>query len=354
MNLPDDPVERKAYINELLRLQNQQKAQRVEEMKVHVKEVPLAPELIKEVMWLGPDARESVLRNHPGCVVARKLESLWEMLAIFEKAHADLKEQLDGFDSFSSTDEMHRPAGRPRLRAVAIAVNKELVAFSAAAGSLVDFSRRLRKVQGLPDMGAMIASTFDAGEHAFVIALRNVICHEMFPDVGWQIEHGRGADRKTDFIIPPKSLGEEVDLAQPALAYAACSPNGIRVRELADSYSARVVRFYAWYRSQVEASPPAALSDFRRVTRACMANASRTWYRILLTQVLAKKVDPFEHLPKYLLPEHVDAALKLPLRSKEQVDFIIAKVDEYGACDDELRSMVYKLFDVTVHPSKPE
>ena len=36
------------------------------------------------------------------------------------------------------------------------------------------------------------------------------------------------------------------------------------------------------------------------------------------------------------------------MRSKEQVDCIIAAADEHEACDAELRGMVYKLFGVSV------
>lgn len=46
------------------------------------------------------------------------------------------------------------------------------------------------------------------------------------------------------------------------------------------------------------------------------------------------------------MPTQIDEALKLPNRSKAQVDFIIASVDEHDACDDELRSIIYGLFNV--------
>ena len=77
-----------------------------------------------------------------------------------------------------------------------------------------------------------------------------------------------------------------------------------------------------------------------------MANASRAIYRVIFQQSLAGNVDPYDHLHKYLLPHQVEAALKLPKHSKEQVEFLIAIVDEHGACDDELRSLVDQLFQV--------
>jgi len=47
----------------------------------------------------------------------------------------------------------------------------------------------------------------------------------------------------------------------------------------------------------------------------------------------------------------LEAALKLPKHSKVQVDYITALADEHGACDDELRSVVYRLFGVPINPT---
>lgn len=85
---------------------------------------------------------------------------------------------------------------------------------------------------------------------------------------------------------------------------------------------------------------------YRRVLRACKANTSRITYRLFLQQFLKNEIDPYDHLHKYLLPNKMEEALKLPKHSKKQVDFIIASLDDYGACDDELRALVYRLFDV--------
>jgi hypothetical protein len=225
-------------------------------------------------------------------------------------------------------------------------LNKELVAFSAAAGALVQFGRRLRDEEGLPDMQSQIAATFDAQEHDFVIAIRNVLSHEEFPDLGWQIEYGRSKERRTDFVLSSDRLHQQAGLPASARAYVARSSNGIRLRTLVNSYAERVHAFYAWYKGACEASEPLTLQDYRRVVKACKANDSRTMHRLLLTQFLARNVDPYQHLHKFLSPDQVEEAMRLPLRSTIQVDFIIQAADEFDACDDELRSMVYRLFGV--------
>jgi hypothetical protein len=115
------------------------------------------------------------------------------------------------------------------------------------------------------------------------------------------------------------------------------------VRDLALSYSKRVTTFYEWHTSAVNANVPLDLVDYRRCDAFCDAEVARTMWRIVLTQT---KADPYQHLDSYLLPEQINAAMELPMRSKQQVDYIIAAADRHGACNDEIRALVYKYFGV--------
>lgn len=329
---------------DLVEQQEVQRARRREKLAGLVAVAPVTEGTLKEIAWLGPIEREAVLRHHPGHKLERKLQSLWSMLSVFNKAHVDLLVQLDRFHAFSLTEEMHLPIGRLQLEGIELAVNKELVAFSAAAGALVDFSRRLRDSIAVPEVSEQLAAIFDEEEHRFVTALRNVICHQEFPDISWQINFG--STRETDFVMPAEGLRDHGALHQKARTFLDRSSKGIRVRALANSYAARVQKFYGWYRTALEANAPNELGDYRKILRASMANASRATYRVIFQQLLARNVDPYDHLHKYLLPHQLEAALKLQTHSKEQVEFIIAIVDDHGACDDELRSQAYQLFQV--------
>jgi hypothetical protein len=329
---------------DLVEQQEEQRSRRREKLVCLVAAAPVTEETLKEITWLGPTDREVVLRHHPGHKIERKLQSLWLMLSVFNKAYVDLLVQLDRFNDFSLTEEMHLPIGRLQLEGIELALNKELVAFSAAAGALVYFSRRLRDSIVVPEVSEQLAAIFDEEEHRFVTALRNVICHQEFPDINWQINFG--SKRDTDFVMPVEGLRDHGALHQKARSFLDRSSKGIPVRALANSYTARVQKFYDWYKTALETNAPDELGDYRQILRACMANASRATYRVIFQQLLTKNVDPYDHLHKYLSPHQLEAALKLPTHSREQVEFIIAIVDDHGACDDELRSQVYQLFQV--------
>ncbi len=328
----------------LLKQQEMQKAIRRDELAKLVTTAPVQEEIVKEIVWLGPVEREAVLRCHPGYEIERKLKSLWSMLSIFNRAHEDLIAQLNRFHVFSLTDDMYLPVGRLQLEEINMAVKKELVAFSAASSALVAFSRRLKDSIVIPELGEQIATTFDSQEHKFVTSLRNIVLHQELPDVGWQVKYE--AERETNFVIQTEHLRDQKDLSKEARAFINRCPNGIHVRVFAESYAARVREFYSWYKSAIEIREPEPLVDYRRIVRECMANASRTMFHLILQQINGKKIDPFKHLNKYLLPNQLNKALTLPMRSKEQVDFIIDAADKHKACNDELRQMIYRLFEV--------
>ncbi len=90
------------------------------------------------------------------------------------------------------------------------------------------------------------------------------------------------------------------------------------------------------------------VSDYLRCRRRLKAVTARATWNIILKQVLiAGKRDPYPYLERYLNSNEIDEVLQLPARSRRQVDRIIEIVDEYGACDDELRETAYEAFGVT-------
>jgi hypothetical protein len=70
------------------------------------------------------------------------------------------------------------------------------------------------------------------------------------------------------------------------------------------------------------------------------------WWNLLIDHALQAGIDPYERLTQYLGKEQLAELSSVPHRTKEQIDKIIHLVDEYGACDEELRKKVYRLFKV--------
>lgn len=333
----------------LLAAQKAREAARHRELVRLVVVLPVPDEILKEIAWLGPDAQAAVITHHPGSCIARKIESLWTVLDVFELAHADLQAQLEKFNAFSLTPEMGRPRGQQALMAIESAVKKELLAFSMAASALVDHARRANKAAPVVQFEEQRKRVFDGLEHRFITGVRNLISHEAFPSVGWQIQ--RGDTRTTDFVMSSSALLLSDGLHAEAKQFVESCGKQIHVSRLAASYSERVRAFYTWYKNALDEMRFPALVDYQRVVKQCRVVSQRNWYRLLAHHAINAKANPYEHLDKFLLPEQVEVALKMTHGTKEQVDFIIGAADEHGACDDELRAMVYRLFQLPGYES---
>lgn len=344
LTIPDDREAGWKLFKLVLKADAERRRAEREDLIARICSVPVPNDVLNKLIWLGSHDGDEVLSHHPGHATDRKINSLFSMLTVFNRAHKDLNAQLDAFHAFSSD---HNFSNRPQdheLQQIVVAVRKELMAFSFAAAALVALSRRLRKSIDIVDFDARCSASFDDLEHGFITELRNVFGHQTFPDVGWQIQYARDQDRKTDFALATQELLNYEEINASAREFAEQAGVNILVRPLVASYASKVTQFYAWLKETVETNLPQAVFDYRRCVKARRVNGIRMWYRILLPQLLAKNVDPYEHLEHYLLPEELEHARELPHRSREQVDFIISAVDCDGACNDELRELIYKLF----------
>jgi hypothetical protein len=287
------------------------------------------------------------MTEHPGYEPDMRLKSLWLMLEVFRRTHTDLNLELNRFHQFTETKEWWARSREKQLEALQISVRKELMGFSTATAALVYHSRAVKACLEVPDFDAKLKDIFQEGEHRFITGLRNVISHSHYPRVSWLIDYLGDDGRLTDFFLFPSDLLRFADLHRAARTYVEAAGERIHVRKVTDSYASRVNKFYAWLQPRTESMLPESVRDYRRCARAHNATNTRQGWKIALQQYLAKQIlDPYEYLDRYLLPAQLEHALSLPHRSKEQVDYIISAVDEYEACDDELRTMVHKLFGV--------
>jgi hypothetical protein len=105
--------------------------------------------------------------------------------------------------------------------------------------------------------------------------------------------------------------------------------------------------FYKWYRSAIDIAGDGVLKEYRQYRRIIKGIGWRASYQILLKIARSAKIDPFTHLDEYFFPQEIEYVLSTQ-DLKQQVDRIIEVLDEYNACDDSLRSEVYKLFGVAL------
>ncbi len=309
--------------------------------------VPVSDHLLTRLCELGLDF-PNVISSHPGFVLDRKTKSLWAALETFRLAYADLQINLR-----NSAHTTRRIGPTERIKSserIVASVVKEIFALCSAASALKAHARRVRNLVPENEFHSQLGKSFDRGQHEFVIALRNVLTHEMFVEADWKITYHFGTDAKkvTTFEFSSEQLTAAANFNEEAKSYMRRCGRTINVDTLFAEYTARVMAFYKWLRERIESQLPAEVMDYRRCVVAHKAHMARIHWRLILRHVVDRGLDPYQYLDKYMECEELDEIKRLPHRSSAQVNRIIQIIDTDQACDEELRDLVFRLFRVGI------
>jgi hypothetical protein len=309
--------------------------------------LPWSDETLDAAVWKGFEEAMRSLDEHPGRDLADRSTSLLAVLRILQKAATSLHELLAQF---------HREAHGGRLfqrnRASDLAGYEErfqelLYLFASSAMTLADQSRALNGKVELPGYGSKVASFAESPRHRFVQELRNDLIHVTLHKPGWQLTSSRNQELTSKFMLWPHQLTRSNEYHSRAREYLLNHPKGIDLGVLVHEYTRDVTELQSWLQDALEKEAGSVIADYKRCVKRIRAVSARCWWNVLFQQlVLPAKRDPYEYLDRYLTPDELDEINSLPFKSKLQVDRIIQLVDEYGACDEALRALVYKAFQV--------
>lgn len=348
MSLAPIGADQFAMLKTVLERDKQRRKRERDELILAVQHPPLSDADLKRLVWQGPGDWDEVMRHHPGYAVEEVLSSLRNTLDVFTRSWRDLSSQLERFSAFAaSPDAMHR-SRRGELEDIQSSVRKEVFALSTAAKALVDVSRRLEAKVSVPGYRDRIEKEFSQdGQHRFVTKLRDTLNHGWFAAADWLLSHGPEG-RSTAFTLSCPDMLHNGDFTGPARAYIISAGDRIDVGELFSSYVAKVSALYDWLLSVVDDHIDPATREYRHLVKERKANGVRSSWAIILQGLGNRVLDPYDYLDRYLTPDEVADVQRFPARSKQQIDRIIALVDEYDACDDRLRERLYRLFGAEV------
>lgn len=322
-----------------------------EELIKLVKHPPLSPETLSKLVWLGHKDWVIVTHHHPGREIDELETSLRNMVDVFVRCWVDLSRHLDQFTtSAAHKDFMGRPK-RSELREIQTGVRKELFAISTASKALVDLSRRLTRKVSIPGWRDRISQDFSSDPtHHLVLQLRNTLTHGWFVPANWLIRRSPEGESAT-FTLSRSEMLRSGDFSGVARDYLLAVKENIDVRKLFEPYVAKVRSLYSWLWENLEDHLDPAVIEFRHCASQRQKNSVRTSWNLILQAVSNQEIDPYDYLEKYLTADELAEVLKLPHRSIQQVDKILSILDEYNACDDDLRKKIFHLFNVSSQPN---
>jgi len=312
--------------------------------------LPWSEQTLQEAYWRDfRKARESI-KEHPAHDLHERTLSLRAVLRMFNGAaqsfvstRGQFQTEVHGGGLLHRNRRDHRQAFEEKFQEI-------LYLFASAAMTLVDQSRALSKKVKLRGYTEHVSCSFrENPRHRFIQELRNDLIHVTLHRPSWNLRIAREGTQTTRFMLYPDQLRQRSkEWHQLAIEYLRQHPKGVDLGLLIQEYRLEVSQFQEWLQESVHTAAGEAIDDYLRCDRFFRAIESRCHWRLLLSQiVIPKSLDPYQYLNRYLTLTEFAEIEHLPHRSKDQVDRIIEFVDEYHACDAELRSLVYKAFGVS-------
>lgn len=304
--------------------------------------LPWSGDVLQQTYFRNFTDAQKAIQEHPGFAAHRELYALQLSLNIFLDSVSELFQSIDAFSMYAQSPGFWARPAQSRFKDRELAVRSGVFAAATSALALVDHSREVKKRASTTEKEyeRQLKETFDEYEHRFVQSLRVCVSHIRMIEADWQRSYS-ASGKETQFLLRRDVLLQWDNWDKQARAFIDRHPDGIDVEKLFNNYRTRVENFHAWFHSEVARVSEPQLSEYREYERMLKRFGTRALWNVILEQVVIGRLDPFTYLDRYLTKTELDEVLALPRKSQVQIDRIIEILDEYGACDEELRGKVY-------------
>ena len=306
------------------------------------------PEPIRNAInSLVGEKRRQALRHHPFWTEWKLRQGMASLVHACHQASIDICRHDAALGELPRSENFHEIVDH----AVVHAAQKDVVAYCALAIGVRDTLEEIRKMRVhdiAEDIAELKKGLFDRDISVFIRKLRNNILHGQVIVPQWEVLYRREEEDSTG------SMGYCIeDLMQSGRW-------NDRSRNFVSSLRGENMRLSAIVRKHFR-----LLNDlFREVNHVFAKNISpserdfydiedgykregrRQWAKVMVGQMASGK-DPYDYLHRFFDSETVREILRRPPHSKEQVDFIMALKAAEIDWDDDLRAMMYDIFEVT-------
>lgn len=304
---------------------------------------------LKRAFFADFRAAWAAIKEHPGFAVHDSLAHLSATFELFDDAVSDFSSVLSEFHAEAHFGRLLNRERRSRQAQLERELRKALFMSALTAMTLVEQTRAISRSIVVDGYNDRVSEQFSSHpSHRFIQALRNQLAHVRLLRPRWQLLISNTGQRQTRFLLQPEDFSSTDEWHEIARSYLASHPEGVDLESLLSGYRERVRNFHEWFVACVTAKMGDQIAEYLGYERYLNALASRTWWNLIVQQVLIEgRRDPYQYLDRYLTKDELAEVRQLPERSKEQVDRIIEIIDEYGSVDEDLRAKVYRAFGVS-------
>lgn len=318
---------------------------RFRETPIWESEAPWSDQQIVESTFRNFEKTLNTINDLPGGKLHQELDDLQSSVKLYLNSVEEFRSSISVFKGNALRQGFWDRSNDPLREKLEASIQRGLFCSSMSALALVDHARRFSKNFSIEGYEERKESTFINNlEHQFIKHFRQYATHFRITKANWRIAQDSRGNR-VNFLLCPKELKKWQKWSGCALKFIDANLDGIDVEALFNSYSTTVSGFYEWLGAAILDKYHDKLQLYYSTKRFYHSIQSRNSWRVLIEQVAKpQNLNPYNYLSRYLTKSQIEAVLALPYKSKLQVDKIIHFVDEYGACDEEMRQMVYKYF----------
>lgn len=304
-------------------------------------DAPWSEAIIERLSLMSMSDAEKVMVHHPGHKLYIIWQSIENLLPIFKASCDDMRTSLDNFHIMAQDANFFSRRRHEEFEDTCLQVNKCMYHFSSTSVALYNMCQDFRGLFNPPEYITSYEACYtNSNEHHLVKAIRNSLSHKHFAPANYQVSLLQDI-HETAFYVQTSALLEYGDLQNSDKRHLLKAGEKIEVRPVFEKHGENVLQFYEWVKARLEED--IRFTDYHRCRMAPKRYATRTWWTIMIQQIEAKKLDPYDHLTNHFTDDELDVIRRLPHRSKEQVDKMIEIYDEDQECNEQMRQRIYKL-----------
>jgi hypothetical protein len=306
--------------------------------------IPWAESITEQLSFMNMEQVNKVLALHPGKNLHKIWQSIESLLNIFKLSYDDTQLLLDEFHQKAQEANFFSRRRQKEFESVCLNINKCMYHLSCTSIALYNISQEFRGLFA-PDgyIDHYEASYTNSAEHHLLKAIRNALSHKHFAPANYRVTKV-GDVYQTEFCVSCYELLEYGDLRETDKKYVLKAGERIKVRPVIEQHYKNVVQFYGWVQEQL--NQDIRFTDYLKCKLVPKQNGARIWWVLMMQQIEAKGLDPYQYLPNYFTDEELEEIDSLPHRSKQQVDRMIEIYDVDKACNEEFRKKLYDFLGV--------
>jgi hypothetical protein len=308
--------------------------------------LPWSRETLIKAYWGNWLAAYEYIKEHSGFTAQEQLQAIQFAFHVFLDNTDDLLSAIEAFKQDFQKPGFSGRGNRANVEHWDRKLRKHFFSVATSAFALVDAYRRVTQNFSVAEYEERKQRYFLENElHHFMQGLRNFFSHRRILTPSWLWSKSAHQER-TQLVVRQKDLLEFDNWDTAAKAFIQKHTMGVDIEVLTSEYRRTVNEFYTWFRDGFQGAYGDEIQEYVAYRNVLEGEEWKQFWRNLLNYGIEHKLNPYDYLREHLTPEEMEQVVALPHGSREQVDMIIAKADEFGICDAEIRSKVYQLFGV--------